>query len=191
MRAPVSEARFRRRDLDLAPLAVQQHPFALRSWNVSETDDHRHPSSARERGDVTRRAARLQRDAGAARPVNLQEARRREVVGDENCSVRQHWGRIRFSRERTGHTVTNIDEIGRPGSEILVVRRLIVRDLCVERPRPCLSGWRPNADFGERGRAQILVLQQRELEFEDLGGLARLRASERPELRGGVRYRLL
>ncbi len=96
-----------------------------------------------------------------------------------------------FTRKRTGHTVTNVDEIGRAGPEILVVGRLIIRDLRVERPRPCLSSRRPNADFGKRGRAQILVVQQCELKFEYLGGLARLRASERPELRGGVRYRLL
>ena len=80
--APVGQARRRWRDFDRALLPVEQNQGAVLRGNLPETDDHRHAAGARQHRDVARGAPGRQRDAGRALPVDLQEARRREIVGD-------------------------------------------------------------------------------------------------------------
>ena len=187
---PLGEPSRRGRDLDLPLVAVEQHPCPVESGNVAKADHHRHAAGARQNRDMARRTARHQRDAARARPVDLEKARRGQVVGEDDRFVRQRRRRLTGSGERAAHPVAQIDEIGCARPESVVLGRGIVGDLGVERPPPCARRRRARLDLGECRVRQFLVLEQRQLEFENCGRLALLRSRERRQIGCRSRDRL-
>ena len=92
---------------------------------------------------MARRTARHERDAGRARPVDLEKSGRRQVVGEDDGFLRQRRRGLVDSGERAAHAVTEIDEIGRARPEGVVFSGGIVGNLSVERRRHARTAGAP------------------------------------------------
>ena len=81
-------SRVGRAEHDAAMLGVEQGKAGDVLGGAAEPDHHRHAARARQHGHMARRAALRQRDAAAGRPVRRQEARRRDVLAEQDRARR-------------------------------------------------------------------------------------------------------
>ena len=109
------------------------------SVDRAEADDHRHAARARQHGDMAGGLPARERDAAAAAPVDREEARRRQVVAEQDRALPASVDRRASPVSAREHAVAQVAQIGGAGAEILVVGRLVVGDLRVQRLAPGAS----------------------------------------------------
>ena len=127
---------------------------------------------------MARGTAPQQREATAGRPVNLQKARRRKIVGTDHGSARDPERLALFPAQYANDAITQVSQVGGACLQIFVGRGLIFRNLRIERRAPRAVRRRPLADRKEDRIEKILVLQERNLEFENLRSFASGRRGE-------------
>ena len=114
------------------------------------------------------RAACLERGAAVTAPVGLEKARRRQILGGEDGvlgAIAAPRGRAR--RQRLEHPVAQIGEIAGARREGLVVAFGVLDNLALEHVGPGAIRRRARGDALEDRTGQVIVLEQRDLEFED------------------------
>jgi len=107
---------------------------------------------------VARRAAAEQRQPAATGPVYRQEAARGHVLASEHRAGRR--GNVALARQRAQNPIANIGEIGRSGAKIVVLGRLVIRNLAGDRFGPGGRGVSALRDPGEGRRRQDIVLSR-------------------------------
>ena len=132
----------------------------------TEAHDRRNAAGACKHCDVAGRAAGGQNKRTAARPIDREETRRRQIDRRYDGAG---WYRSlgRRSRQMREHTVANIVQVGRARAKILVVGRFVAGDFLLQRlePRLIRSGARRDGSVSRFG--EHIVLKQRNLEFQD------------------------
>ena len=157
---------------------------------VAEADHERRAARARQQRHMPGRAAGLERGAAVTRPVGLEKARRRQILGDEDRVLGAVAApRRRFRRQRVEHAVAQIGKIARARREGLVVARRVLRDLALEVIGPGAIRRLARGDPGEDRAGQVVVLEQRRLELEDRGRHRLGARGERRELSARLRHR--
>ena len=169
---------------DDARLAVDDGFAVAFERRVPEADHHRHSLRAGQHGDVARRASARQRDAAALAPVGLQETRRCDVVACEDGALRAR-AALPLAGKMPEHAVSQIAQVGGPRPEVVVFRRAVVGDLQVDGPPPRLARRVTARDGGMCRIAQVVVLEHRDLEGEDVGPFAADARAERRKLGDG------
>ena len=81
------------------------------------------------------------------------------------------------------HAVANVDEIGDTGTEIFIFRCAIPRDLRVEGGAPGVIGGQADGDGVVGSLRQRIIVQHRDLEFQNVGNLALNRRDQFGDLR--------
>ena len=158
-------------EFERGAFAVEQRRLGL-CRHRPELHDHGNAAGSRQHRDVARRAAAKQCKAAAARPVDFQELRRRQIVGADDRAGRNLEGIALAAAQRANDAIAQIRQIGRARPKILIGRGIVVCDLRVESGRPRRVGRRPGANRRKDRIEKVLVFQQSNLKFEDLRGLA-------------------
>ena len=119
-------------------LRRQAAPSARGCGYRAELHDHRNAS--RPRASMATWLVGLPRSsasAAAARPIDFQKRRRRQILGaDHRAAGNFEQPRSSPPRKRPQHAVAQIRQIGRARLQIFVGRGIVVRDLLVESGRP-------------------------------------------------------
>ena len=158
-------------EFERGALAVEQRGCPdLR--NRAELHDHGDAPRTGQHRDMARGTAAQERQTTAAGPVDLQEARGRQIVGANDGAARNFQSLALAAPQDVDHTVAQVREVRGARLQIFVRRRIVIRDLRVERRAPCDISRIPIADRCEDRLDEILILQERDLEFENLRGFA-------------------
>ncbi len=129
------------------------------------------------------RAAAPQHEA-AAGPVSRQEARGREVIGDDDGAGRDR--RLGAAAQAVEQAFAQVGDVGGTTTEVGIVGSGEIGDLRIQHLAPGVVRRRPRGDGGEYRIGERGILQHRQLEFQDAGfGLVR-RRFDQPGERGPV-----
>jgi hypothetical protein len=163
--------RVRRRVEDqMALLGVQHGECAVtqRLESGPESDDQGRAAGAREQGDVTGSATDSGHGADVTTPVDLQEARRGQLlIGIDRRRRTQDRRCVRYGRQCASHPVAQIQEVGRARPKGIVIGRPVVRNLAVQGGDPGpVRGVARTCRLKNR-IDQILVLEQGQLKLQD------------------------
>ena len=169
---PLEQADLRRARIELegGALAIKQRQCGV--GDRAQLHHHRNPAPARQHRDMAGRTAAQQRQSSAAGPIDLQETRRRQIVGADDRAARNFHDLTFAAAQDPQHAIAQVDEIGRARLEIFIGGGIIIRDLFVERRRPSAIRRRACADRGKDRIEKVLVFEQ-----------------ARPEIRGSARPR--
>ena len=136
-----------------------------------EADDHGHSARSRESGDMTGGAAARQGDSSPAAPIRGEKTRRRQVFAHEDrargkAAVRRRAGK------GPEHPIAHVAQVARTRPEMLVLGRLVLEYLIVQRRSPRAIGGRSDFDRAEGGLRQRLILEHGNLKGENVGAVA-------------------
>ncbi len=164
-------------------IGVQQGLAMAFDMRSADADDHRHAAGPGQDRDMAGRAA-AQQDEATARPVGRQEARRRQIVGDDDGAGRDRC--LGPAGQAVEHALAQIGDVGGAAAEIGILRRGEIGHLRIERRAP--GGIRRHAggDGGEDGIGEGGILQQGQLEFQDAGLVLVGRRGDQPGQPGAV-----
>ena len=130
---------------------------------------------------MTCRAAAAQHECSPARPIDGEETRRCEIDRRHDGA-----GRYRSLDFRSGqirkHTVANVVEIRRARAKIFVVGRFVARDFLLHRLEPRVIGRAARLDRRERRLGEHVIVEQRNLEFQNCSRFLGRALDERPEI---------
>lgn len=165
-------------DLLGAGIKFERRAFAVEqrggsdARNHAELHDHGDAPRARQHRDVAGGTATQKHQTATAGPVDLQESRRRQIVGTHDGAARNLQRLALASPQNVDHAVAEVHKVRGARLQIFVRRRIVIRDLRVEGRTPSDVSRIPISDRRENRLDEILVLQERDLEFENLRGLA-------------------
>ena len=132
----------------------------------TETHDRRNAAGAREHPHVAGGTAGGQHERPAARPIDGEESRRREVDRSHDRSG-GHYSLDRGSRQMREHPITKVTKVRPARPKIFVVGRLVTGDFLLHSSEPRVIRGTPRGDGRESGLGEHLVLKERDLEFQD------------------------
>ncbi len=114
-----------------------------------QSHDHGNPASPGKHRHMAGGAARHQRYAATAPPIGFEKPGGRQLLADQNGARRR---RLRgpARAQATQDAITQILEIRRPGSKILLPRSLVIGDLTIESRLPSGIRWCAVVDCRKR-----------------------------------------
>ncbi len=137
---------------------------------------------------MARRTALRQRQTPALRPIDGKETRRRQIDRGHD-GARWNLGNRIGPRESRQDAVANIPQIGGAGPKVFIVRGFVTGSFRFHRLAPGIVRGAAFRDRGERRLGQHVVLEQRDLEGKDVGGLAGRLLDEPPQVAQRLRQR--
>src|SRR5277367_693972 len=136
-----------------------------------EADDHGHSARSRESGDMAGGAAARQGDSSPAAPIRGEKTRRRQVFAHEDRARGKATVR-RCAGKSPEHPIAHVTQVARTRPEMLVLGRLVLEYLIVQRRSPRAIGGRSDFDRAEGGLPQRLILEHRNLKGKNVGAVA-------------------